>query len=89
MYAIRSYYVDVVGVVEAGVLATRNALSDTAASILILGTRATVRSQAYEKQLHVLGYDNLTSRATGLFVPIVEEGIFEGAVLESTMTHYS
>jgi glutamate racemase len=79
---------DVVGVVEAGVLATRNAMHDTDASILILGTRATVRSQAYEKQLRSLGYSNLTSRATGLFVPIVEEGIFEGAVLESTMTHY-
>ncbi|MBN2895685.1 MAG: glutamate racemase [Campylobacterales bacterium] len=79
---------EVVGVVEAGVLATCNALSSTDASILILGTKATVRSQAYEKQLHVRGFTRLSSKATGLFVPIVEEGIFEGPVLESLMEHY-
>ncbi len=79
---------DVVGVVEAGVLATTNTLNNKEASILIIGTKATVRSQAYEKQLHVKGYNNLTSKATGLFVPIVEEGLFEGAVLQSVMHHY-
>ncbi len=79
---------DVLGVVEAGVLAATNALSNTDASVLIIGTKATVRSQAYEKLLHVKGYHNLTSRATGLFVPIVEEGLFEGEVLQSTLHHY-
>jgi glutamate racemase len=79
---------DIVGVVEAGVLATKNALSNKNANILVIGTNATIRSRAYCDQLHHFGYNNLTSRATGLFVPIGEEGLFEGAVLESSMQHY-
>ncbi len=79
---------DIIGVVEAGVLATKNALDNSNAEILILGTKATIRSQAYEVQLAEHGFHQLTSRSTGLFVPIVEEGIFEGPVLESVMQHY-
>jgi glutamate racemase len=79
---------DIIGVVEAGVLATKNALKDRDSEILIIGTNATIRSQAYEKQLKKLGFHNLISRATGLFVPIVEEGIFDGDVLKSAMSHY-
>lgn len=79
---------DIVGVVEAGVLATKNALKQREASILILGTKATIRSKAYDLQLRHFGYERLTSRATGLFVPIVEEGLFSGEVLHATMHHY-
>ncbi|MEA3523248.1 MAG: glutamate racemase [Campylobacterota bacterium] len=79
---------DIVGVVEAGVLATKNALNTTDSEILILGTNATIRSAAYETQLEKHHFHNLTSCATGLFVPIVEEGIFEGPILESVMQHY-
>lgn len=79
---------DVIGVVEPGVLALKNAIPDTDASILILGTKATVKSGAYEKGLHELGYNNLNAKATGLLVPIVEEGLYEGEVLESVLHHY-
>ncbi len=79
---------DIIGVVEAGVLATKNALKDTNSKILILGTNATIRSQAYELQLKKNRYTNLISRATGLFVPIVEEGIFKGEVLDSVLKYY-
>jgi glutamate racemase len=79
---------DIIGVVEAGVLATKNVLKDRDSEILILGTNATIRSQAYELQLQKDGFNNLTSRATGLFVPLVEEGIFKGEVLQSVMRHY-
>ncbi len=79
---------DIIGVVEAGVLATKNALNNPDAEILILGTKATIRSEAYAIQLKNHHFHNLTSRATGLFVPIVEEGIFEGPVLDSIMQHY-
>ena len=79
---------DVIGVVEPGILAAKNALSDTGAKVLVLGTRATVASGAYESLLNRHGYYNVESQATGLFVPIVEEGLFTGEVLESTMHHY-
>jgi len=79
----------VVGVVEAGVLATSNALKEKKDSnILILGTKATIDSQAYEIGLKDLGFLNLTPKATPLFVPLVEEEIYEGEILEATFKHY-
>lgn len=79
---------DVIGVVDPGVLALKNAIPKKDADILILGTKATVRSGAYEKRLKILGYEHLTAKATGLLVPIVEEGLYEGEVLESVLHHY-
>ncbi len=79
---------DVIGVVEPGILAAKNALKNPNAKVLVLGTRATVSSGAYESLLNAHGFYNVESQATGLFVPIVEEGLFTGEVLESTMHHY-
>ena len=79
---------DVVGVVEPGILAAKNALANSDAEVLVLGTKATVGSGAYQQLLQNHGYRNVEAKATGLFVPIVEEGLFEGEVLESTMHHY-
>ena len=73
----------VIGVVEAGVMATANALKNKDSNILILGTKATITSKAYETNLNNLGYKNLSAKATGLFVPLVEEDIYEGEILTS------
>ena len=78
----------VIGVVEAGVLATANRVEDKEASVLVIGTKATVASKAYEVGLQKHGYKNILSLPTPLFVPLVEEDIFEGAVLESVLHHY-
>jgi len=78
----------VIGVVEAGILATANAIKDKNANILILGTKATINSKAYEIGLHAEGFYNLQAKATGLFVPIVEEEIYSGEILEATFKHY-
>jgi glutamate racemase len=79
---------DVIGVVEPGIIAASNALKDKNSNILILGTKATVKSKAYEIQLHAQGYLNTSAIATSLFVPIVEEGLFSGEILHSSMKHY-
>lgn len=79
---------DIVGVVEPGILAAKNALNNIEADILVLGTKATVGSGTYQSLLSAHGYRNVEAKATGLFVPIVEEGLFEGEVLRSTMHHY-
>jgi glutamate racemase len=76
------------GVIEPGVLAAVNRLKEQNSSILILGTKATIASGQYEKLLRQNGYNNLISLNPSLFVPIVEEGLFEGEVLQSTMEHY-
>lgn len=79
---------DVIGVVEPGIIATTNALENSDANVLVLGTNATINSKAYETLLRSHGFENTTAKATGLFVPIIEEGLFDGKVLESTMEHY-
>lgn len=79
---------DVIGVVEPGILAVENAIDDKNANILVIGTQATINSRAYEKPLIANKYSNISACATGLFVPIVEEGLYQGNVLQSTMDHY-
>jgi glutamate racemase len=78
----------VIGVVEAGVLATKNAISNKKANILIIGTNATINSKAYEKNLEDIAFSNLQVKATPLFVPLVEEALFSGEILDATLKHY-
>ena len=78
----------VIGVVESGVLSLSNKIKNKKDSILIIATKATIKSGIYEKELRKLGYENITSLQTGLFVPLVEEGVFEGELLEATMKYY-
>ncbi len=79
---------DVVGVVKPGIIATENVLRSLESEILIIGTQATIASQAYEQPLRAYGFTNITSKATGLFVPMVEEGLYDGPVLQAAMKHY-
>ena len=78
----------VIGVVEAGVLATSNAITDKDANILILGTNATINSKAYEDGLKKVSFTNIQAKATPLFVPLVEEEILSGNILKETLLHY-
>jgi len=78
----------VLGVIEPGVLAVENSSLKKDDSILIIATRATVSSRRYEEALAKRGYTNVTALQTGLFVPLVEEGMFDGKVLEATMEYY-
>ena len=80
--------IPVVGVIESGVKALENKIKDKESNILVIGTTATIDSKKYEKSLTKLSYNNINSIATGLFVPIVEEGIFEGDILKATLNHY-
>ncbi len=76
------------GVIEPGVMALKNRASSKDAKILILGTRATIKSGKYERLLKKEGYHDIHSLAPSLFVPIVEEGLFSGDILETTIQHY-
>lgn len=80
--------IPVVGVIESGVKALENKVKDKNSNILVIGTKATINSKKYEDQLSTLNYKNINSISTGLFVPIVEEDIFDGAVLDSAINHY-
>lgn len=78
----------IIGVVESGVLSVSNKIYNKNAKILIIATKATIESGIYEKNLRALGYENLVSLQTGLFVPLVEEGILKGEILESSFKYY-
>ena len=78
----------VYGVIDPGVTALRNSGLPADARILILGTRATIESGRYQRGVRALGYDNIEAIAPSLFVPAVEEGLFDGPVLRSMLDHY-
>lgn len=80
--------IPVVGVVEPGIKALLNKSLPKTSNILVIGTKATVRSQAYATLLKTYGFNNTTALATGLFVPLVEEDITSGKVLDSVLEYY-
>jgi glutamate racemase len=78
--------VPVLGVVEAGVEAV---LAAKPASVAVLGTRATIASEAYRRELHrrdpalrVVGV------ACPLFVPLVEEGLADHPICQQAVELY-
>ncbi len=81
-------FCDVVGVIEPGVLALQKRVASKSSNLLVIGTRATVNSGRYFSLLSDLGYKNIEQKATGLFVSMIEEGIFKGEVLDSVFNHY-
>lgn len=80
--------IPIIGVIKPGILAITNKIHNLDSKILILATKATINSQVYQKELQALGYNNITAIATSLFVPLVEENIFEGALVEETLKYY-
>ncbi len=79
---------EIIGVVVAGINAIERNQIGKDDDILILGTEATISSNAYQNALKSRGYTNIHAKATGLFVSIVEEGLYSGEILDATLTHY-
>jgi glutamate racemase len=76
----------VVGVIEAGIKAIENENKDS--NILLIGTKRTINSGKYQKLLKEKGFKNITAIATPLFVPLVEEGITEGKIVDDVFELY-
>lgn len=79
----------VYGVLEPGVMALEQlgTIADDP-RVLIIATRSTINSGAYQRRIEVLGVTQIDAIATPLFVPIVEEALFDGPILQETMRHY-
>ena len=80
--------IPVVGVIDSGILAVNSRIKDKNSNILVIGTTATINSNLYENGLKEDGFKNITSIATPLLVPLVEEGILDGEILDATLKHY-
>ena len=78
----------VYGVITPGILALKNKISIKNSNILVIATKATVSSNRYQGELKGLGFENITAIQTGMFVPVVEEGIFEGEILKAMFDYY-
>jgi glutamate racemase len=82
-----SLAIPVIGVIEPGV---RRALASTKnKKVGVIGTEATIQSGAYTRGLKAGQTDiEVYSRACPLFVPLVEEGWTDNAVVEMTVRAY-
>jgi glutamate racemase len=83
----RTLPVTVIGVIQPGaqaaITATRNR------HVGVIGTRATIRSGAYEKALRTLDAEvQVTSRACPLLVPLIEEGWLEDELTDRVIARY-
>ncbi len=78
----------VYGVIDAGVEALKNEIKDKNKEILVIATKATINSKEYQIRLQKEGFKKIKALATGLFVPMVEEEIFGGELLQSAFKHY-
>jgi glutamate racemase len=63
--------------------------SSDAETVVVLGTKATVKSNAYQEKLLLENPQiQILARACPLFVPLVEEGLFEGDVVDRVIEMY-
>ena len=80
--------IPLVGVIESGALALEKSITFKESNILVIGTKATIDSKLYEISLKNKNYQNITSLATPLLVPLVEEGIFDGTIVDEILKYY-
>ncbi|RMD78864.1 MAG: glutamate racemase [Lentisphaerae bacterium] len=80
--------VPILDVVQAGVMALFDQLS-VPRKVLILGTRATINSDAYRLLIHRRSpQTSVRSQACPLFVPLVEEGIDDESIVLPIIHYY-
>jgi glutamate racemase len=83
----KNFPVPVIGVIEPGAHAALAASRNR--RIGVIGTRATIRSGAYEKALRAADPSvKVTSQACPLLVPLIEEGLLNDEVTERMILRY-
>lgn len=83
----KKHDIPVIGVIEPG---TKTALKVTKNNkVGVIGTEATIQSKAYPSTIRNLNPNMVVfSKACPLFVPMVEEGILEGAIADLIIERY-
>jgi glutamate racemase len=83
----RKFSVPVIGVIEPGARAALQATRNR--HVGVIGTRATIRSGAYEKALRATDNNvRVSSRACPLLVPLIEEGLLDDDVTDQVIVRY-
>ncbi len=79
--------IPIIGVVEPGAMMAADTTKTN--NIGVIGTESTVKSGIYDKFLHRINPDiTVVSKACPLFVPLVEEGLWEDRVTEDIAGRY-
>lgn len=87
--ALREKYpnLPVLGVVEPGAQAA--CLASKTGNIAVIATESTIRGQAYHKAIGKLNPQaKIIAKACPLFVPMAEEGLIDGPLVDSIVAHY-
>jgi glutamate racemase len=83
----RKFTVPIIGVIDPGARAALQATRNQ--HVGVIGTRATVRSGAYEKALRATDTNvRVSSRACPLLVPLIEEGLLDDDVTDRVIVRY-
>jgi glutamate racemase len=82
----KKFSVPVIGVIEPGARAALQATRNR--HIGVIGTRATIRSGAYETALRATDNVRVSSRACPLLVPLIEEGLLDDDVTDRVIVRY-
>jgi len=83
----KKFSMPVIGVIEPGARAALQATRNR--HIGVIGTRATIRSGAYEKTLRAADNNvRVSSRACPLLVPLIEEGLLNDDVTDRMIVRY-
>ena len=84
------YRFPIVGIVEGFCRETQSLLEKESlrGSVAVLGTRYTVSSGRFQRELSKYGIDQVWQKACPLFVPLVEEGIVSGPMIDSLCQLY-
>jgi len=83
----KNFPVPVIGVIEPGAKAALSVSRNR--HIGVIGTRATIRSGAYEKALRATDNNvRVSSRACPLLVPLIEEGLLDDDVTDRVISRY-
>lgn len=78
----------IIGMLECISKTLDNYSLDKESKILLLATQATLKSQQYQNTLQSLGYKHVHSLAPSLLIPLIEEGIVKGNLVQACLKHY-
>ncbi len=82
------YKLPIVGIVEGFCATVAQLLQDKSRPVAVIATRFTIKSQRFKEELSMHGINNVWDKACPLFVPLVEEGIATGNMVESACDMY-
>jgi glutamate racemase len=82
------YDFPIIGIVEGFCQYISEILEDLSRCVAVIATRFTIKSDRFSEELRLYGIENVWNRACPLFVPLVEEGIAKGSMVDAACDMY-